>query len=234
MPPNLGFNNYGVNFNPINSNRIDLGLNTAAALDLTGFNVFTIEAMINSRVANDGVWRNVLHLGNYEVILRKTATGFLQIFFSDGVERSTLQDVLLTTDTPIHVAGVYTGTELSLWINCVKQSTPLAIASNVRNNPQRDYVGTEAALTNFWDGLIYWVRVYRGSYLNESQLLYNMLNYHNPIRTNLVLWLTLEEGSGLTTQDISGYGFNGAFQPAATPPTWVKTEKWALRAKVGL
>jgi len=70
--------------------------------------------------------------------------------------------------------------------------------------------------------------------LSLEEINYNMLNYHNPIRDRLVLWLPFEEGTGLTAYDKSGYGNHGSLLPAADPPIWTRVKQWELRAEVGL
>jgi len=70
--------------------------------------------------------------------------------------------------------------------------------------------------------------------LSQEEILYNMLNYHNPIRDNLFLFVRCEEGTGLTAYDQSGLGNNMSLLPAADPPVWVRDRMWALRAEVGL
>lgn len=44
------------------------------------------------------------------------------------------------------------------------------------------------------------------------------------------LVLRIEEGSGLTAYDSSGYGNNGSLLPALTPPTWTRVKKLELLA----
>jgi hypothetical protein len=67
-----------------------------------------------------------------------------------------------------------------------------------------------------------------------AEIRYDMLNYHNPIRDGLVLWLPLEEGMGLTAYDRSGLGNHGSLLPASSPPTWVRVKQYELRAEARL
>lgn len=69
---------------------------------------------------------------------------------------------------------------------------------------------------------------------SPSTIRRNMLNYHNPTREGLVLWLPFEEGQGLTAYDSSEEGNDGTLEPAADPPVWIDVEKWELRSEVGL
>jgi len=70
--------------------------------------------------------------------------------------------------------------------------------------------------------------------LSPSEMRRIALDYHDPIRDGLVLWLDMEEGSGLTLNDKSGLGNHGSLNPAATPPVWRRNKKWELRSQGGL
>lgn len=78
---------------------------------------------------------------------------------------------------------------------------------------------------------IAFVRVYNIALIQE-EIRWNMLNYNNPVHPgNLVLWLPMEEGTGLVAADHSGLGNNGALLPAPTPPTWERVKQYELRAE---
>ena len=82
----------------------------------------------------------------------------------------------------------------------------------------------------FWNGLIAFVRIYNRA-LTLKEIHYNMLNYHNPVRDGLVLWLDFEEGCGDKVYDKSGYGNHGTIYGGAK---WVRVRQYELRAEVGL
>jgi len=87
--------------------------------------------------------------------------------------------------------------------------------------------------TDFVNGLIDMPMIYTVA-LSQSEIRHNMIDYLNPIRDNLVLWLALEEGTGLTAYDKSGCGNDGDLLPAASPPAWRRNKMWGLRAEVGI
>ena len=68
--------------------------------------------------------------------------------------------------------------------------------------------------------------------LTAEEREYNAVNYHNPIRSGLNLWLPMEEGTGEITYDKSGNGHNGTLLPAGTGPTWERPRQWELRSAV--
>jgi len=86
---------------------------------------------------------------------------------------------------------------------------------------------------DFAQGLVDEIALYSRA-LTEEQMARAALEYHNLDRDGLQLWARLEEGVGLTAFDRSGGGHHGALLPALTPPTWVKAQKWELRAEAGL
>ncbi len=92
-------------------------------------------------------------------------------------------------------------------------------------------IGTRGdATTSFFRGLTAFVRIYKGIALSVAEARWNLLEYHNPVHPgNLVLWLPMEEGTGLTVVDHSGVGNDGSLFPVLTPPVWRDVQKWELR-----
>ena len=87
----------------------------------------------------------------------------------------------------------------------------------------------EPEVPRYVKGIVYFVRLYNRA-LSESEICYNLLNYHNPVRDGLVLWLDFEEGHGDKVYDKSGYGNHGTIYGAK----WIKVRQYELRAEVGL
>ncbi|MBU1067598.1 LamG domain-containing protein [Patescibacteria group bacterium] len=79
------------------------------------------------------------------------------------------------------------------------------------------------------NGLMDEVLFYQGRALTPYEIGYNILNYHKPLRGNLVGWWRFEEGSGLAAQDLSSTGNNGVLLPAGDPPVWTEMMKHELR-----
>ena len=98
--------------------------------------------------------------------------------------------------------------------------------------PLRIGYASDAALGGpyYFDGYISFVRVYERE-LTDRERQYNMLNYHNPVRDGLVLWLDFEEGCGDKVYDKSGRGNHGTIYGGAK---WVRVRQYELRAEVGL
>jgi len=83
-------------------------------------------------------------------------------------------------------------------------------------------------------GSISEVMFYVGRVLTRSEVLYNMLNYHHPLRDNLAGWWRMEEGIGTTVHDFSGNGNDGTMNNYTGEYGWVNVKKWELRSEVGL
>ncbi len=66
--------------------------------------------------------------------------------------------------------------------------------------------------------------------LLDSEIMYNTLNYNEPLKDDLQVWYRMEEGQGNVVADRSGNGNNGTMFGA----TWHENPKWELRAEAHL
>ena len=66
----------------------------------------------------------------------------------------------------------------------------------------------------YYKGSIALVRVYSRA-LSAAEIQHNYLNPMSPVLDGLVLWLKMEEGSGTTVHDYSGYGNDGTIYGAS-------------------
>lgn len=126
---------------------------------------------------------------------------------NNGIAELFLNKILVGTDT-------YSAIDTSTWLDKLRIGR-----HNSDGHPERAF-----------KGLIPLVHLYNQA-LSAEERAWNMVNYHNPIREGLVLWLPMEEGTGLTVYDKSGLGNNGVLMPVATPPTWEQVRQWELRAE---
>lgn len=70
---------------------------------------------------------------------------------------------------------------------------------------------------DYFYGEIAYFRIYNRA-LSTSEIQHNYLNPMSPVTDGLVLWLKMEEGSGTTVHDYSGYGNDGTIYGA----TWIE------------
>jgi len=157
--------------------------------------------------------------------------GYLEVYL--GGSRPIEYPVTLYKNNWYHLVGVWEGSttgNVYLYIN----------GENVASGDYTGSITSDHALQiggaevwsdawRYFNGTIALVRIYKDYALTPEEVRWNMLNYHNPAREGLVLWLPMEEGSGGTVYDKSGYGNNGTLLPADDPPTWQRVRQWELR-----
>jgi len=233
IPLLVAFSRYSLSFNGVNSY---LEVSHSPSLDFSGSPI-TVEAYVYPRS----------HAG-YREIVRKGAVsnteftceinnGYLRFDFYDGGGWNTHQDAstLLPLNRWSRVAWVYDNTRVKMYVNGIEiynaaETTPIT----GRTNPI--HIGCLYSGGTYYgpfDGLINEILLYNQA-RSLAELRYNMLNYANPIRSGLVLWLRMEEGAGLTAYDRSGYGNHASLLPAGSPPSWTRDKMWELRAEAGL
>jgi len=143
------------------------------------------------------------------------------ISISDNIWHHVAITFVLSGNMTRYVDGSQTGT-----------ITDISSVGNISNDFNL-YIGSRGSGDYYFHGSIALVRIYNIA-LSAEKIRWNMLNYHNPVRDGLVLWLPMEEGSGLTVYDKSGYGNNGSLLPADDPPTWQRVRQYELRAEAGV
>lgn len=140
----------------------------------------------------------------------------------------------LEADLWYYVGLTYDGAFGRTWVNGVVRGSIPANGNLITPAGVNDLlIGNLPGTALFWLGLIDGYVEYSRA-LTQNEILYNMLNYNNPIGNGLICWIRMEEGSGVLASDESGNGNNGTLLPAPSPPVWVRTEKWELRSGVTL
>jgi len=76
------------------------------------------------------------------------------------------------------------------------------------------YIGTWLGLTKFFPGRISRILLYNRA-LSDNEIRWNYQNPDSPITSGLVLWMRIDEGSGTTVYDYSGYENHGTIYGAA-------------------
>lgn len=115
-----------------------------------------------------------------------------------------------------------------LYADLKAQEIALTEEGSVVAPMQRLQLAVDRAL--HWSNIELAVLLLYNRVLTTEERAYNMFNYHDPIRSGLVLWLPMEEGTGETIYDRSGNGHNGTLLPAGAGPTWERIRQWELRA----
>ncbi|MCD6147907.1 LamG domain-containing protein [bacterium] len=234
MPRTLGFERYALGSNG-STNYVEVP--DSASLDIT--NAVTVEIWVFYKG----------HTGNYDhIISKRNSDGSNANYelYSDGSDSfmfgahvsgtwKATPWVTLSTNEWHHVVGTFDGSYLKFYLDGgFKEQTEASGTLDTNSNSL--FIGKggyTAQGNNFFNGLIALIRIYKDYALTPEEVKWNLLNYNNPVHPeHFVLWLPLEEGSGGTVYDKSGYGNNGTLLPADDPPTWQRVRQWELRASV--
>jgi len=120
---------------------------------------------------------------------------------------------LLTLNRWYFAAVTYDGSIVRLYIDGVLQRI-VSITDTFTTNNGTLEIGRERDDTYHINAVIDELCFY-DQVLSPREIRYNMLNYHSPIMSGIVLLLRMEEGTGLITYDRSGYGNDGSLLPVA-------------------
>jgi len=235
MPLSLGFSRYSLDFPGDNY------VEVPDAPELSALDPFTVSAWIYLRdLTVDHTiiakWGGTTREWTFQA--ESTYNRLRLAVYDEVADTSTLIDLnnVLVADKWMYVVAVYDGANTYARIhrddlvNEYQAITP----QTIQDTAQDVQVGYRA--DDAWgplDGLVVNPMIYSAK-LTAREVVHNMLNYHNPVRDGLVMWLPMEEGTGLTAHDESGEGNDGSLLPAADPPLWTRNEKWELRAEAGL
>lgn len=235
LPHSLGFSRYSLLFNGVNQyvEAID-----DPTLDMGVADSFTMS-----------IWIKTMFIAGTQIVAAKWYNGYrLDIRFPDGHFEGILYDGTLSStvigsiavaDGKFHYVSFVRDKSVDrtrLYVDRVLDGDVVDGTGDLSSVVPFDIgIGdSRKAQPEYFDGVMDGCLLYKGQALTLEQHNYNMLNYHTPIKTGLVLWLPLEEGTGLTAYDKSPEGNNGSLELAANPPVWTRVRKWELRAEAGL
>jgi len=228
LPYSLGFNRYGLQFNGTSQY-----VNVSASASLNVLNAISFEAAIY--VHDLSSERAIFYYNHtYGPYLRIGTDGKIRLTmrFTDGTSDYLISTNTITTKRLYHIVGTYDSSsgEFNIYVNGELFASKTGAAKQLLADTDL-YIATQYGASGRWFyGYMLLAREY-GKVLSLDEVRHNHLNYHNPVRSGLVLWLPFEEGAGLTAYDKSGYGNDGALLPADDPPVWIETAKWEFRAE---
>lgn len=231
QPRSLAFERYALGFNGIN-NYVSVPA-AATELDFTTEN-FTFEIILKWNSGAGRVYlvdRGVPNVDGY--YFRINADGTLVAATSSPVFNWT---ATTPGDVPdqkwCKIDIVRSGADINFLKNAVVLvRTTVGVHADPLTANRTFEIGRLRTGLNYFKDCMALFRAYNIA-LTPDELRWNLLNYHNPVRPgNLVLWLPMEEGTGLVATDHSGLGNNGALLPALTPPTWERVRQYELRAE---
>jgi len=227
MPFSLGFDRYALYFDGVDDYvRVEDAPSLRSPNSLTI--IMWIRPLENSK---ECLIQKGLSLTNYDYFL-DLKDGVLRYAFiaTDDSYHEHKYNLPVSVDQWHFVAFCRDGNDTVAYVDGAMDSWTAPLAA--KDSGGRIEIGQRAGGHGYdiwFPGTIGLVCIYNRA-LTPEEIRYNMLNYHNPIRDGLVLWLPMEEGTGTTVHDKSGYGNHGTIYGA----TWKKVKMWELRAEAGL
>jgi len=233
LPYSLGFNKYALDFDPTLSQNVSVAIGAQMywSTDID----FCYELVI--KAPDTGAFNYLFYHsaagGTGYVFIRIQADGTLFCRLYDGVTIKDITSISAVDDELWHhiVLNADRSGNGQLYIDRQADGAAVDISTLGTISPYALELGKLG--TNYFKGQMAFFRSYK-RLLSLHDIQYNSLNYHTPRMDDLVLWLPMEEGTGLTVNDRSGNSYNGSLLPGANPPTWIRTKKWELRAETGL
>jgi len=239
LPYSLGFSKYALGFH--GAEYVYVG--DSPSLQITG--KIAVEMVGKPRVrGNMWVGKYTTEISTYNIYDGGDPYGWIfRLYSADASHHSVFSYCPIATGKLYHVFGIYDLAEMRIYVNGeLKNAIPLT--TNLDPVVGGHFsVGArykaEGVIDGYVDGDIVFVRVYDDRLFDwltskgwsiDDLVTYNLLNYHNPIREGLVLWLPFEEGLGTIAYDESGSANDGTIYGA----TWEKLKMWELRAEVGI
>ena len=227
IPRSLGFAGYTLSFDGVDD-YVEVPDDTS--LDIT--DAITIEFWMN--VTNVIQLHHMLVSKGFTAYEVRTTYNRITVHWTIG-EVSYMVGTSPGTILPntwYHIVVTYSGSVFRIYINGVVQFEDTKVTGPIAVNTKSVNIGRRPGLADHLiNGFIDRVKIYNQA-LSAEEIKRNMLNYHNPVRGGLVLWLPMEEGTGEVVYDKSGYGNNGTLLPAGAGPTWQRLRQWELRSAV--
>jgi hypothetical protein len=140
-----------------------------------------------------------------------------QIKDSAGGTSAVLSASPVPLNTWLTIAAVYDGSTLYIYING-ELSNSFATTRVLAAGTADLWIGNRFALDRCLPGYFSHLLIYNRA-LTANEIKCMVDNVYSPIPSGLVLWLKMDEGSGTTVYDSSGYNNNGTILGA----TWVSS-----------
>jgi len=191
-----------LSFNGTN-NYINCG--TASGLNITGS--LTVEAWINATSWKPNVWEGTIvgkeNSDNKGYILRCGNNGKLSFIFGSGTWHEVVSGSVLPLNQWTHVAGVYNGSTMFIYVNGVQVGQQSVSATiGVSSNPL--YIGSSPGFSGrFFAGNIDEVSVWNVA-RSASQIGCDMYNPLATVEAGLVSYWQFNDGSGTNVVDVAG------------------------------
>jgi len=151
---------------------------------------------------------------DFDYMLYLSTSGEFRVYFKepDGTSRY-VPGCNISDGNWWMIGGTYDGAELISWANGQQINTRYYSDKYVRET------NTVLHIAHGWAGYapieVAVAYIYKDKALTGDEIQHNHLNPMSPVTDGLVLWLKMEEGSGTTVHDYSGYGNDGTIYGAS-------------------
>ncbi len=167
----------------------------------------TLEAWVKRQVGGSGSPK-IIDKNEYTLYFDGTGATQKVILALSGVSTSITSNQYVRAGVWYHIAGVYDGSKMKLYINGVLDNT-VAASGTVYTSTDALIMGREYYTgANLLKGQVDEVRVWNVA-RDSNQIPYGMVHTLGGNETGLVGYWRLDESSGTTTYDASVYGNNG-------------------------
>lgn len=232
MPKNWVFSNYALLFNSVNTTQVNCGAN--ASLDF-GVGDWCMEAWIWFNVALAAVHQPIILKSSdslpWHWYLAGTVAGKQRMYYNPA--NFWTGNTTVVDSRWHHIACLRRGDDLEFYRDGVSDGVlagVLAALSFTTANPL--IIGGRGGFDLYADGIIDEIRILPMA-PTAYQILESFRRGYAKMEFDARLVLRMEEGTGLTTRDTSGYGNSGSLLPIATPPTWRPITQYELLAESG-
>lgn len=175
----------------------------------------TVEAWINAEEWQTSIWAGVIlskqgSNPDKGYCLSAGENGRIEFTLSiDEGWKAVSTPALLGTNAWYHVAGVYNGSQLKIYINGELMGTEEAIGTPTTSEGVVMNIGDNPTWPGrYWNGKVDEVRIWEVA-RTQTEIQEHMSNELTGTETGLVAYYPMNEGTGTTTEDMSSYDNTG-------------------------
>lgn len=199
----------------LNMDGLDNKVGVLDSPELNPTDALTVESWINATEWQSSIWAGVI-IGKQGsnpdkgYCISGGENGRVEFTLSiDEGWKSVSTPPLLGTNAWYHVAGVYNGSQLSIYINGVLQNTQDVTGDVTTSDGVVMNIGENPTWPGrYWNGKIDEVRIWNTA-RTQTEIQDNMNFELTGTEPGLVCYFKMNEGTGMTTADASGNGNNG-------------------------
>jgi len=229
IPLSLGWAKYGVRLDPSTLDYLTVPHDASLNVSSITMESFLYLHELPSERNEHAVLMNKAWLSQYAYFVHRVGDKVMINIRAGGTANYFKGDIVLKKFKWYHVAVTYDQIDMKIYVNGVlDKSVAHTVGGPIDTTTTDMYIGYESAIPSYANMVVCHQRLYDVA-LTQKQLQYNILNYHRPITSGLIMWLPYLTGSGTTVYDKTDKGNDAAFNGS---PSWERVRKWELRSDV--